>query len=118
MVRSEDVARGGAIRSTVAIVASMSAPGLDHLVDEVHRSASLGGQLHGRRCQLARDRAADEVVQRPVDDVAERALGVREPAVDAAIRRSHSTARSKPPASAGPLIAAIVGSGKCSTVSW
>ena len=56
-----------------------SASGLDDLADEVHRERLVRVELAPADRQLARDRAADEIVQRAVDDVAERALGMREP---------------------------------------
>ena len=52
--------------------------GLDDLADEVHRERFVRVELAAADRQLAGDRAADEIVQRPVHDVAERALGMRE----------------------------------------
>src|SRR5579862_1078463 len=53
--------------------------GRDDLADEVDGQGLLGVELAAADRQLACDRAADEIVQRPVHDVAERPLGVREP---------------------------------------
>ena len=52
--------------------------GLDDRVHEVQRERFVASTLAPVEAEFAGDRAADEVVQRPVDDVAERVLGMRE----------------------------------------
>ena len=74
----EHVAGRGEIRATAASVAAASASGATTSPTRCTPSACRRVELAAAEGQLPRDRAADEVVQRAVDDVAERPLGVRE----------------------------------------
>ena len=68
------------MRATTSLTAWRErSSGCDDLAHEVHRERFVGGRRSRPPMrELAGDRAADEIVQRAVDDVAEGALGVRE----------------------------------------
>ena len=117
---ASSTSRGAAhTRATSGVGRVAQRVGLDDFADEVHRERLVPRRSRGRRSSARarprrrRDRAAARTRRRR-----RCAPGCANRAVVDAMRRSHSTARSKPPASAGPLTDAIVGSGKRSTVSW
>ena len=80
-LRAHRARRGGprSMRATIALRSRRgSASGSTTSPTRCTASASCGVDLAAADRQLAGDRAADEIVQRAVDDVAERALGMRE----------------------------------------